>query len=763
MFKENLERFAVFVQKRPGLILIAVGIVLLLATFSSQNVKFEYGHSSMFPKDNIIYKQNELYTKDFGVGSENAFIFIKGTDVLDRDALEYMLRLSNNLKKIDYVGEVVSPASIVVSVYGQLPQDDAVLNRALEIYAKNMIPKKTFALMMVQITTTDSKKYKEIAEQIVRTIEFTPKPPDVIVQPTGGPVLSYQIQQAIKSGLGITTSASIILMILILFVVFSGAVRRKIMAFMPLVLSIFTVMIVFGLSPILGIPMTEVTNAFMPVLIGLAIEYAAQLQNRFEEERREGKSVDEAVRIAIVSTGLAIALAMLTTVIGFLSSLFSGVPALGWFGILSAIGLVIAFALTLTFLPSVLKLVDKNFDKDRGDKISENKNKNGDKNKTKTEAKKEDEIGILERSLSFISGITATYPKTILVVTVIVLVVGGYAYTNVKLETNFRNYVPQDLPAIVLFKELERVVGGQYTYTIVLKTDEIDSTTIKKVDELGKYITQREEYVDSYESLATLLKRLGGIPDDSRLDRVLSKIPEESKRKYVSGNSWMALHLKAHTKDFVKQKELYNSLKKDVEFFGWEDGYYITGQATLYMEIGNIIMSSQTIITLGAYVLVVLLLFGVYRSISKAVVPLLAITTVIAVVNIVMYSLGMKQTMVSVTMNSIILGLGIDFSIHVLERYFEERNRFAPIEAVKRTVERTGKAITTSALTMAGGFGALLLSPFPMMKDFGFLSLVAILFSLFAALTVVPAFLMITEKLRIKVNFRENKISVSSG
>ncbi|RLI74318.1 MFP transporter [Archaeoglobales archaeon] len=752
MFKQNLERSAVFVQKHPGLILILVGIVLLLSTLSSQNVKFEYGHGSMFPEDNVIYKQNELYAKDFGVGSENAFIFIKGTDILDRDVLEYMLRLSNNLKRINYVGEVVSPASIVVSVYGELPQDDAVLNRALEMYAKDMIPKKTFALMVVQITTTDSKKYKEIAEQIVRTIEFTPKPPDVIVQPTGGPVLSYQIQQAIKSSLGITTSASVVLMVIILFVVFSGVVRRKIMAFMPLVLSIFTVMIVYGLSPIIGIPMTEVTNAFMPVLIGLAIEYAAQLQNRFEEERREGKSVDEAVRIAIVSTGLAIALAMLTTVIGFLSSLLSGVPALGWFGILSALGLVIAFILTLTFLPSVLKLVDKNFDREA--KVVEIK-----KDK---ESKEKSEIGVLERSLSFVSGMTATYPKIILVATAIILIVGGYAYTNVKLETNFRNYVPQDLPAIVLFKELERVVGGQYTYTIVLKTDEIDSSTIKKVDELGKYITQKEEYVDSYESLATLLKRSGGIPDDSRLDDVLSKIPEESKRKYISGNSWMALHLKAHTKDFVKQKELYNSLKRDLEFFGWKGGYYITGQTTLYIEIGNIIMSSQTTITLGAYVLVVLLLFGVYRSISKAVVPLLAITTVIAIVNIVMYSLGMKQTMVSVTMNSIILGLGIDFSIHVLERYFEERRRFMPIEAVRRTVERTGKAITTSALTMAGGFGALLLSPFPMMRDFGFLALVAILFSLFAALTVVPAFLMISERVRVRINLKENRIVVSS-
>ena len=127
-------------------------------------------------------------------------------------------------------------------------------------------------------------------------------------------------------------------------------------------------------------------------------------------------------------------------------------------------------------------------------------------------------------------------------------------------------------------------------------------------------------------------------------------------------------------------------------------------------------------------------------------VPLVSITTVIAVLNSFMFLFGIKQTMLSTTMNSMVLGLGIDFSIHVLERYLEERKSRGPMESVMRTVERTGKAITTSALTMAGGFGALLISPFPLMQTFGVLSLVAIVFSLISSLTVVPAFLMVTER-----------------
>ncbi|MEM2426026.1 MAG: MMPL family transporter, partial [Archaeoglobaceae archaeon] len=116
------------------------------------------------------------------------------------------------------------------------------------------------------------------------------------------------------------------------------------------------------------------------------------------------------------------------------------------------------------------------------------------------------------------------------------------------------------------------------------------------------------------------------------------------------------------------------------------------------------------------------------------------------VMNVIMFISGVKQTMVSIALNSIILGLGIDFSIMITERYLEERQRVSPIEAVRRTIEHTGKATTTSALAMIGGFGSLMISTFPVMRDFGFLALVAISFSLIAAFTVVPAFLMVTEK-----------------
>jgi hydrophobe/amphiphile efflux-3 (HAE3) family protein len=725
----KLGTIAEFVAKKPKTVVAVILLVIFLSLISSSNVKFGVmSYEELLPVGDKVWLRYQMYQKDFGISENSIFIFVKGDDVLTRESLEYMLTLSEEIEKLDGVGEVISPASIVLKVYGKLPENDAITKEIIEKYASDLLPSPSMAIMIVPITATGEDKQNEIAKQIESIIEYTPKPVGITAQATGSPMLHVQIIKSIRDNLRITTSASILLMILILVVTFSGVVRRKITAFMPLVISIFSVVSVTALMPILGVRMTSHISSIMPILIGLAIEYGAQIQSRFEEERLEGRSRDEAVVKAITRTGLAVVMAMLTTVIGFMSMCSSLIPMLSWFGILMSIGLVFAYIYSTTFLPAVLKLMDKDVRK-----VIKRK------------------VGVLERVLMAISGFTAKNSRVILAFALIVIVFGAYANTQIKLETDTKKYFPQDIPAMIRFKELERVVGGQYPFVVVLSVDEVNSKTLKEVDELAKYVVGREDLVYDYSSLSSLVKRFAGdIPSDDRLNYVMSQIPEEELKKYVSGNL-LAIYFKTNADTHDKRVELWDSLDKDIRFFGFSD-YYITGNTVVMTEVGKLMLSSQLIMTLVAYGLIVILLFGVYRSLTRAVTPLLAITTVIGVVNTYMYLFGIKQTMISLALNSITLGLGIDFSIHITERYFEERRNFSPIESVRRTIERTGKAIVTSALTMAGGFGALAFSSFPALRDFGILSLIAIIFSLISALTVVPAFLMTTEKFRVNLD-----------
>ncbi|MEM1579070.1 MAG: hydrophobe/amphiphile efflux-3 (HAE3) family transporter [Archaeoglobaceae archaeon] len=703
------------VVKRPGIVFIFIGLIIILSIISASNIEMTSGMESFFAKENKVYQQYKIYERNFQRESGAVFILIKGDSVVSYESYEFMIKLGEQLQKIEGVEAVISPASVVKDLFGFIPSDERFLIDFSEKYLSDLVPSPTIAMVMVRLVSAESKKQEEIAKNIEKRINYLEIPTGYKVEITGSPVLGYQIKSEIMKSLRMTMIASILLMILFLVVTFSGIVRRKATAFLPLMISVFTVIITYGLMPILGIPLSEHTNGALPMLIGLSIEYAVQIQNRFEEEIRKNE-VDEALRLSVERTGRALLLALLTTIIGFLSMLSAGVPAMAWFGILASLGLIIAYILSITFLPAILKTIER-------------------KRVEKVEVKKE--LPKLERALSIISTLTAKRPYGILLLAVLICGFGFFVSPLIELETNYNKYIPQNLPAIQKFRELEKIVGGQTIYTLVLETSGIDSDALSKAEELAKYVVEKEELIYQYQSPLSLLTNYGTVEN----------IPEQQLYRFISG-SLMAVHFYSSASGYEEYKRTFESLARDIEFFGWDGKYFITGGAVLSTELGTVMIESQTKMTMVAYFAILILLLAIYTSIRKSIVPLIAITTVIGVMNAVMFLSGVRQTMVSIAINSIVLGLGIDFSIMITERYLEERQRTSEIEAVRRAIERTGKATTTSALAMIGGFGSLMISTFPVMRDFGFLALVAIAFSLLAAFTVVPAFLMVTEKFK---------------
>ncbi|MFP3946593.1 MAG: hydrophobe/amphiphile efflux-3 (HAE3) family transporter [Archaeoglobaceae archaeon] len=729
MVKAIFEFFSKLATRAPLAVIVAVILLFIAGIHFSQQVKMDQGFETYFSEEHKEFTQYKLYSKDFGASVGAAYIFVKGDNVVTYEVFQYMLELEDSVSSIQGVGETNSAASSAVKNFGYLPQDRATLQSYVNNYASFYVPKNSFALIRIEITASESK-YDEIAQEIDRKIETIPKPVGVVTEATGNPLVRYQVNQAIGQSMMMMGGAAIILMVLILVVVFREVVARKRSLMLPLVISIFTTVMVYGLMPIFGIPITDVTNGFFPILIGLSIEYAAQFQARFEEEMRKGFTSVNAVVNSIKSVGVALSLAMITTVIGFLSMVFSGVPALSWFGFLSAIGLVIAFLLSLTFLPAVLILMER-----------------GKRDTVKTEEGR-DILGIV---LKEIARIPTERPKTVLLIALLMVTTGYYGYSNLDLQTDFYEYIPQDLPAIRKMNELESVIGSSEEIIAVIETDKLNLDYLKRIDSLSQYITSVEPQVVGYESLNTLVKSYndGEMPDSqTKLFYLLDAMPSDQMQRYLSGNT-IAIYFSVSSMDWIEFKDLYDRIKEDINFFGLEEGFYLTGDVVLKMFVADLIINGQNNMTIASFVLVTLLLLVVYRSLRSAVVPLVPITTVIILVGALMYLTGVPRTLISASLNSLTVGLGIDFSIHVMERYFEERRLGrSPEESVDITIQNIGKAIMTSGLTMAGGFAAMTVSPFPIMRDFGLVSVATIIFCLLAALILVPAFLIFTERFR---------------
>ncbi|MFW5973932.1 MAG: MMPL family transporter, partial [Natrialbaceae archaeon] len=97
---------------------------------------------------------------------------------------------------------------------------------------------------------------------------------------------------------------------------------------------------------------------------------------------------------------------------------------------------------------------------------------------------------------------------------------------------------------------------------------------------------------------------------------------------------------------------------------------------------------------------------------------------------------------------SLAIGLGVDYSIHASERFVTERDRHGTLaESLRATLTGTGGALLASAATTATGFGVLALALAPPLRRFGIVTGLSIVFALLACLTLLPALLVLRERL----------------
>ncbi|NQW18571.1 MAG: MMPL family transporter [Chloroflexi bacterium] len=139
-----------------------------------------------------------------------------------------------------------------------------------------------------------------------------------------------------------------------------------------------------------------------------------------------------------------------------------------------------------------------------------------------------------------------------------------------------------------------------------------------------------------------------------------------------------------------------------------------------------------------------ILLLLVMRSVRYAVVTVIPIGLVVAWLYAIMYLGGFAFNFVTATIGAISIGVGIDFSIHMTERFREELRRSSSrSEALAKATKGTGIALAASATSSIVGFAILGFAPMPLFSSYGFLTAIMIALALIASLVVLPSLLMI--------------------
>jgi predicted RND superfamily exporter protein len=424
-----------------------------------------------------------------------------------------------------------------------------------------------------------------------------------------------------------------------------------------------------------------------------------------------------------------------TTVAGLLSLLISQVPPVRQFGITSASSIIAAMILSVTILPALLV----KFDDDSYDQNSSDSDENSDR---------------LESIVSKFTELVVLKKPIVVVGVVGILVLGGmYAYPSVQPNQEMMDFWPQELDEKKDIEMLSDTVESPKVVYVIAETDTAYSP--KTFRELSRYqqLMTKNKKVNSVQSPVTAVN----IANNNTIPNSQREIESIVNRK-ASQNNMIAIDSVSENPNSVLMKFYVDDIEGEPvrtlisEFDGnaeqtltTVEDTRITGKPVVNRNVIENVTAGLTPMTLLSFTLGIIFLSFIFLSISTAFKLVMSVSggTVLLVAGS-MYIIGIPWNPLTITMSSLALGIGIDFGIHIYERYVEELNNGEDAEsAISTSVSKLSRPILGSSLTTIFGFGVLNISRFPVLSNFGLTTDLAIAFALLSAFITLPAVLIV--------------------
>lgn len=744
-------------------ILLIFFLLILLSMQGAQKIYMKSGTDTFVGKDTTLYQSyDHLYKNLFQ--TQSIVVMVEGNNVKSSELMKATDRLSQQLESDDGVTGVTSPASIIKTINykmtgrSQIPDTDeevkAIIDGNPTIFEK-LIPDNTHMLISVGMSgSASTDKQKEILQATEEAVKFADFPPSYTVKVTGDPSFQIAMNTEMTTSMAPLLGLAAVFMVIVLSLVFRH-VRWKLL---PLPIVFLGIIYTFGAMGFLGIPLSMVSMSAFPVLIGLGIDYAIQFHNRIEEELHKEGNKSKAIIQTIKHTGPAVLIAVTMTALGFFSLFTSTVPMIQDFGKLLTIGIVMCYLAAL--FVGVITVYSF-------DNISEKLKLRRGKSKQEPTAKKEEKVSPKKQSgksieiiLKKLNDFTIKYGALVIGIASIFCIVGLYADEQVGIQTDTQSFVPQDMPALVNLNHMKEIIGGTDQLNLIINVkDNADPEVLKWIDKFSEHETHRA-HIYSASSIVDLVKQYnGGIIPDTRdeIEAIYEEIPESQKDQYLYGKNMLLLTFNiGNAQKDIKITGIQALTKTVEEDIKWmqappDTTVTITGNSVVYTEVIGALTNGRVEMTYIGLFLVLGGLLVVYRDWLKALVPIIPMFMVTGWSGLVMKSLNIDYTPMTATLGALILGIGCEYSILMMERYFEEKEGGAsPLEAIHKTSMSIGAALLASGATVVGGFAALTISPFPLISDFGIVTVIDILLVLFATFVVFPPLIIVLDTWREK-------------
>ncbi|MFH1539180.1 MAG: MMPL family transporter [bacterium] len=690
-------------------------------------------------------------------GSADAMIIgIETEDTVFRpDVLEQIARVTEKVEKIPNVTEVISLATVrnlvvvdkrprslpLMEKVPRTEEEIEALRKAAynnPLYADNIISsdgKSAGVIAFVFSRTPETSNVSQLNRDFRRVIKQETIP-GTKLHLAGLPAMDAEINRLSKEQNRIFVPLVFGLVVVLLLGIFRGLSG----VILPAIAIVVSVSWTLGLFTMCGRSIGVMTTALPPLLLVITVAICIHVLTQYREESANFKRRRDVVYHTVVNISRPCFFTALTTAVGFSALLLSDTPIVRELGAFCSIGIVFAFIVSLTLLPSVLTFLPLP----------------SEKVKTSFNA------GAFSAALEGVGRFNHRARVPILVAGIAIFAVSFLGIRQIKVETNELEIVEKDNPLRQDFLFVENNLTGIASVEFIVEGSEnaISAGTLKSMRKFQDFLEGMEvmRRTISLADFVCLFHRAanGGddrfykIPDnDEKIEFYLSVARQQGAKElapYVT-DDYRYARISARMR-FVSTTEMDRTMKTINRYLreNMHEDFLVrsTGLVPLFVYMINRIVWGQirtfTFVVIAVFVMMVVLVRSVKLAAIGMIPNVVPIVLTLGVMGWLKVPLDLATSMIGCTA----VGIAVDDTIHYLTRHVREYQRTGNHrDAMFATLRTTGRAITSTSTILFCGFVVLTTSSFVPIRYYGALVSFTMLTALAGDLFLLPACLMV--------------------
>ena len=764
-----MHKFADFVINNPRLVTFFIFLLVIATIFPASKIRTDFDLENFYPKTDPTVQSYRLLEDEFGRDDNVIMVGFKSDSLFTVSSLLDLKAIVDTLETIPNVTEVQSiwSAEEMVNLNGTLKFDPFLGTDSLQSNLntiKERITSDSFAegfLIDKAGTTTaffleideENNTYETRNEIIDRLQSTLSNYPSKDFKITGIPFFRNQYVNILNEEVIFYISFSSVLIILLLWYLY----RSISGVLIPMFIVWFTVLFTVAVITLSGGYLEIMSSTIAPILLCVGVADSIHMISKLDDAVQNGLKKRKAIIEMLLTLGSATFLTSITTAIGFGTLLTSSVVPMKRFGIYTAVGVLIAYTITILFLPAILRITNiKKVFRETGGKL----------------------YPWIGDKLLNVSAFNRRHYKAISLSTLLICFVVGIGIYQLQVNGRVFDDVSRDSELIKDSDFFSENLAPAFPLEFVIDTKEPEGITdpklIQKIDNLQTHLLSYPE-IKRATSFSTLLKELHQVmsPEDAEqfslpVDQnliaqylLLLEITDNDILQNVTDFDYQKLRIAAQTEDAGSRR--INEIRDSIDVYLSQnfnnEEITVTGSTVLSANlVGKMVYSLASSIGL-AFICISILMAFLFKDLKMVIISLIPNIMPLVLIAGIMGYLGVDIKPSTAVIFTIAFGIAVDDTIHYLARFRIELKRGLSFQdALEITTQKTGRAIIITSMILLLGFGTLITSEFTSTTLMGILISSTIFFAVIADLVVLPSLFY-----WLKPNLSKTKITQIKG